>query len=257
MKQFIYFRFPFLILFSMLIFSCASRKDMIYYQNIDSVVNGESKGNFEPTLQVDDLLRIIVMAENPEVAAPFNMNRVEPGSGIAAAGQETNTYLIDSEGFIQFPVIGKIKLGGLTKNQAVTELNSVLREYLKKPSVNVTILNYKVTVQGEVARPGVFNIQSERLTLPEALSLAGDLTIYGKRENIMVIREKAGKKTVERVDITKADFVNSPYYYLSQNDLIYVEPNSARINASTVGPNIGLILSASSFLVTIIVLITK
>lgn len=241
----------------MLIFSCASRKDMAYYQNIDSVVNGESKANFDPALEVDDLLRIVVLAENPEIAAPFNINHLDPGSGIAATGQETNTYLIDSEGFIQFPVIGRIKLGGLTKSQAVTELNSVLREYLKKPSVNISILNYKVTVQGEVARPGVFNIQSERLTLPEALSMAGDLTIYGKRNNIMVIREKAGKKTVERVDITKADFVNSPYYYLSQNDLVYVEPNSARINASTVGPNIGLILSAGSFLVTIIVLITK
>lgn len=145
----------------------------------------------------------------------------------------------------------------MTKSQAITELNSVLREYLIGPSVNITILNFKVTVQGEVVKPGVINVQSERLTLPEALGMAGDLTIYGKRENIMVIREKEGKKTIERIDITNADFINSPYYYLSQNDLVYVEPNKTRMNASKVGPNINVIISASSLLVTLIVLIAR
>jgi len=154
-------------------------------------------------------------------------------------------------------VAGKIKLGGLTKSQAVVEMNSKLREYATGVSTTISILNYKVTIQGEVSRPGILSIQSERLTLPEALAMAGDLTIYGKRENIMIVREKFGKKTVERVDITKADFVNSPYYYLAQNDLIYVEPNKTKMNSSKADPSIGIILSSVSLLITIIVLITK
>lgn len=258
MKHFCYFRLPLLILFSCLIFSCASRKKMAYYQNIGDIVQGsESSQNYEPVLEADDQIKIIVVAENQEVASPFNVSRTDAKSGVSTPGQETNIYLIDNQGYIQFPVIGKIKLGGLTKSQAVAEMNSVLRKYVTEASVTISILNYKVTVQGEVARPGTFNVQSERLTLPEALAMAGDLTIYGKRENVMIVREKLGKKTVERVDITKADFINSPYYYLAQNDLIYVEPNRARINSSKTDPNVGIIISSVSLLITIIVLITK
>lgn len=258
MKHFCYFRLPLLILFSFLIFSCASRKKMAYYQNIGDIVQGsESSQNYEPVLEADDQIKIIVVAENQEVASPFNVSRTDAKSGVSTPGQETNIYLIDNQGYIQFPVIGKIKLGGLTKSQAVAEMNSVLRKYVTEASVTISILNYKVTVQGEVARPGTFNVQSERLTLPEALAMAGDLTIYGKRENVMIVREKLGKKTVERVDITKADFINSPYYYLAQNDLIYVEPNRARINSSKTDPNVGIIISSVSLLITIIVLITK
>lgn len=231
---------------------------MAYYQNIGDIVQGsESSQNYEPVLEADDQIKIIVVAENQEVASPFNVSRTDAKSGVSTPGQETNIYLIDNQGYIQFPVIGKIKLGGLTKSQAVAEMNSVLRKYVTEASVTISILNYKVTVQGEVARPGTFNVQSERLTLPEALAMAGDLTIYGKRENVMIVREKLGKKTVERVDITKADFINSPYYYLAQNDLIYVEPNRARINSSKTDPNVGIIISSVSLLITIIVLITK
>lgn len=192
-----------------------------------------------------------------EIFAPFNKSSAISNKDIDAKGQESDSYLIDSEGYILFPVIGKIKLAGLSKSQAEVELKSLLREYLTTPSVSIILMNFKVTVQGEVGRPGIVSVASERLTLPEALSMSGDLTVFGKRENIMIVRENNGKRTVERVDITKADFVNSPYYYLAQNDLVYVEPNKTKMNSSKSDPNIGLIFSSISLLITIIVLITN
>lgn len=230
---------------------------MIYYQNVDSVLQNSTSGNYELKLQPDDILRIVVMGENPESVAPFNKYSTVSNKEIDVKGQDSDTYLIDGTGHILFPVIGKIKLAGLTKSQVETELKSRLREYVTSPSVSVTLMNFKVTVQGEVVKPGIVAVASERLTLPEALSMSGDLTIFGKRNNIMIVRESNGKRTVERVDITKADFVNSPYYYLAQNDLIYVEPNKTKMNTSKFDPNIGVVISAASLLATIIVLLTN
>lgn len=248
-----------LLLFaSFFLFSCASRKTVAYYQNIDQT-NLEKAVSFETKLQPDDLLMIVVMASNPEAAAPFNLPSVAVQSNTEVENQQLrmNSYLIDSKGFIQFPVIGAIQLGGLTRTEAVAKLNLELKKYITNPSVNLRILNFKVTVQGEVTTPGVHNITSERITLTEALSLSGDLTVYGKRENILIIREKEGKKEIARVDITKADFLNSPYYYLSQNDIVYVEPNKTRVNSSVVGPNTSIVISAVSLLVTIIALTVR
>jgi polysaccharide export outer membrane protein len=230
-----------------------------YYQNIDQLPDLENSSSYETKLQPDDLLMIVVMAENPEVAAPFNLPSVimQSNTEIEIQQMRMNSYLIDNNGFIQFPIIGAIKLGGLTRTEAVAKMNQELSKYITKPSVNLRILNFKITVQGEVTQPGVHNITSERITLTEALSLSGDLTVYGKRENILIIREKDGKKQATRVDITKADFLNSPYYYLSQNDVVYVEPNKTKVNASVVGPNTAIVLSAVSLLVTIIALTVR
>lgn len=259
MKQLNYFRPLILLLLSLFIFSCASRKNVAYYQDIDQLSNLENSSSYETKLQPDDLLMIVVMAENPEVAAPFNLPSVIMQSNTEFENQQLrmNSYLIDNNGFIQFPVIGAIKLGGLTRTEAVSKMNQELSKYIAKPSVNLRILNFKITVQGEVTQPGVHNITSERITLAEALSLSGDLTVYGKRENILIIREKDGKKQAARVDITKADFLNSPYYYLSQNDVVYVEPNKTKVNSSVVGPNTAIVLSAVSLLVTIIALTVR
>jgi polysaccharide export outer membrane protein len=129
-----------------------------------------------------------------------------------------------------------------------------LTYYIKEPRLNLRIVNFKVTVHGEVNKPGVFTISSERITLLEAIAQAGDLTIYGKRDNILVIREQNGTKTYARVDLTKADFFQSPYYYLTQNDVVYVEPNKTKINASAVGPNLTVIFTGISLLITIVAL---
>jgi polysaccharide export outer membrane protein len=167
------------------------------------------------------------------------------------------TYLIDAYGFIEFPVVGKIKLAGLSRSEAVTKLQTAVKEYITNPTINLRILNYKVTVLGEVLKPGSLKINSERITLLEAISQAGDLTIYGKRDNILVIRESDGKMTYNRVDITQADFINSPFYYLSQNDVVLVEPNKTKINSSVIGPNVTTIISALSLLGTILIILTQ
>ena len=130
-----------------------------------------------------------------------------------------------------------------------------MTKYIKNPIINIRLINFKVSVQGEVTNPGIFAVNSDRVTLIEAISMAKDLTIYGKRDNILIIREVNGVKSYNRVDITKADFINSPFYYLSQNDVVYVEPNKTRINGAAVGANTGVIISITSLLITVITLI--
>jgi len=244
--------------------SCASREKLQYYRGIEQI-NSQKTTNYEPVLKQDDLLLIVVLAPTRELEADFNLGLysiMSDGTNlgraeIAVEQLRYQAYLIDNEGFIEFPVLGKIQLGGLTRTAAINLLKTKLREYIKEPMVNLRILNYKVTVQGEVIRPGTFNILTERVTLPEALAMAGDLSIYAKRENILVIREIDGKKESHFVDITKADFINSPFYYLSQNDLVYVEPNKIRMNNAAVGPNIAIVLTSVSLLITIVALLIR
>lgn len=244
--------------FFFLFLACASRERVVYYQKAANLTESEGT-TFETVLQPDDALMLVVMGENPEVAMPFNMPAVQlqATNETGTQQQRMNSYLIDAKGLIQFPIVGAIKLGGLTRAQAIAKMNQELSKYIANPTVNLRILNFKVTVQGEVQRPGVHSVASERITLPEALSLSGDLSIYGRRDNVMVIREKDGKKEIGRVDITKADFINSPYYYLAQNDVVYVEPNKTKVNASAVGPNTGIIISAISLLLTVVALIIR
>ncbi len=244
--------------------SCASRKKIQYYQNISAAVKDEVL-TYTPVLKQDDLLLIIVSAPNPEAAKDFNLSFFEivPDAAKfiipdqAGAQRRYQSYLIDNNGNIEFPVLGKLKLGGLTRDEALSLIKGKLKAYINEPIVNLRILNYKVTVQGEVANPGIFSITTERVTLPEALSMAGDLTINGKRDNILIIREIDGKKSYHFVDLTKADFINSPFYYLSQNDVVYVEPNQTKINSSVVGANISVILTSVSLLITIIALLIR
>ena len=241
--------------------SCVSRREMVYLYNADQGVKNEAgKVGYEPLLQNDDVLTIIVSAENPEVAAPYNLKTVSVSNNNGLATNQANNlenYIIDKNGEIEFPQLGKIKLAGLTRNEAVEKLKGILSEYITNPTVHMRIVNFKISVIGEVSSPGMHNVSGERITLLEALSLSGDLTIFGKRKNIMVIREQEGAKTVAKVDITDTNFLNSEYYYLKQNDVVYVEPNGARRNASIIGPNITVGLSVLSFAIGIILLINK
>ncbi|MCL9809108.1 polysaccharide biosynthesis/export family protein [Flavobacterium sp. HXWNR70] len=228
--------------------SCSQQKNIVYFQNIDQLQDLNA-ATFEPSIQPDDLLLIIVSAADPEAAAPFNLTleNIPTVVGQAAMAQrQQQLYLVDKEGNIDFPVLGKIQVGGLAKTEVSKVLKEKLAQYIKNPILNIRIMNYKVTVQGEVTRPGSYPVTSERITLVEALSMAGDLTIYGKRNNIVVVREIQGKKTVGRVDLTKADFINSPYYYLAQNDLVYVEPNKPKSNSSTFNQNTSVWISIAS-----------
>lgn len=247
----------FLILF--LLFSCAQKKDYVYYQNIDTLSNSEMNASYEIKIQADDLLTIIVSADDPETALPFNLSTISvplANSSTLAYGQQTmQSYLVDVNGTIDFPVLGKLKVVGLTKTELHQLLEAKVAKYIKNPIINIRIVNFKIAIQGEVTLPGTYSISSDRVTLIEALSMAKDLTIYGKRDNILIIRDVNGVKSYNRVDITKADFINSPFYYLSQNDVVYVEPNKTRINGAAVGANTNVIISITSLVITLITLI--
>lgn len=241
------------LFFLLLLFSCASKKDIVYFQDIDTLVQQEKSNTYEIKIQPDDLLSITVYADDPEIAKSFGLN---VSSGAAqSGGQEGSVYLVDAAGFIDFPILGKMKLSGLTRTEILQLLENKISQYIKKPIISLRIMNFKVSVQGEVIAPGSYNIASERITLIEALSMAKDLTIYGKRDNILIIREIDGVKSYNRVDITKAGFMNSPYYYLAQNDVVYVEPNKNKINAAAVNPSTNLIFSVVSILITLATLI--
>lgn len=246
----------FLISSITLLSSCVSKEKMVYLQ---SETKNEKTLSYEPVLQADDVLLIVVSSENPEVAAPYNLKSVsvQSNSETEVANQRLLSYLVNKEGEIMFPLLGAIKVGGLTITEATDKIKLVLKDHVKDAVVSIRILNFKISVLGEVQKPGTFSIESERVTILEALSMAGDLTIYGKRKNILLIREKEGVKTMERIDLTKPDFLNSTSYYLTQNDVIYVEPNKTRINSSGVGPNLTITLSAISVLVTILAITIK
>jgi polysaccharide export outer membrane protein len=246
-------------LFLILLFSCASRKDIVYYQGVDGMASQEKSNSYEIKIQPDDLLMIIVSADDPEIAVPFNLksfSMVNPSKQDIIRGQETmQLYLVDSKGNIDFPILGKLNVAGLSRSEVLNVFQNKIGVYIKNPIVNLRIMNFKVSVQGEVNAPGTYTVDSERITLIEALSKARDLTIYGKRDNILIIREIDGVKSYHRVDITKADFINSPFYYLAQNDVVYVEPNKNRINGAAIGSNTGVIISITSILITLITLI--
>jgi len=233
----------------------------VYYQNIDTNIIQENTNSYEVKIQPDDLLMIIVSAEDPEVAMPFNLSTVVVANSsridLATGQQMIQSYLVDRDGMIEFPVVGKLQVGGLTRTEVLKLLQSKIGTYIKNPIINLRITNFKISLQGEVNLPGTYPVISERVTLIEALSMAKDLTIYGRRDNVLVIREMNGVKSYNRVDITKSDFITSPYYYLAQNDVVYVEPNKTRVNSSAVGPNTSVIISAISILVSLSVLIFK
>lgn len=236
--------------------SCASRKELVYLQGAS---NAKELVSYEPVLQPDDVVMIVVSSENPEVAAPYNLKAitVQGDSENTIGTQRMQTYILDKEGKIEFPLLGSIALGGLTKTQAVSKLKELLKDHVSDAVINFRILNFKVTVLGEVQKPGTYSVASERITLLEAIGMSGDLTIYGNRTNVLLIREKNGTKTMERIDLTKSDFLNSSAYYLSQNDVVYIEPNKTRINSSAIGPNLTVGISALSLIVTIIALTVK
>ncbi|MFI0490726.1 polysaccharide biosynthesis/export family protein [Flavobacterium sp.] len=259
MKYFFAIKKTIPFLFAFILFSCASRKDIVYFQNIDGLAAAAKTNSYEIKIQPDDLLMIIVSAEDPEAVIPFNLSTVSISTAnnlSTPRGQETiQSYLVDANGTIDFPTLGKLKVGGLSRSEVLEMLQLKIAKYIHNPIINLRIMNFKVSVQGEVTAPGTYNVASDRITLIEAIGMAHDLTIYGKRNNILIIREVNGIKSYNRVDISKADFINSPFYYLAQNDVVYVEPNKARINGAAVGPNTGVIISVTSILITLITLV--
>ena len=233
----------FVVLLPFLFTACQSYKKVPYLQDTEVVNQIEQKENlYDAKIMPKDLLTIVVSCTSPELAAPFNLTVASP----------TN-YLVDNEGKIFFPVLGELKLGGLTKKQAEQMIVERLKPYMKEtPIVTVRMVNYKISVIGEVTRPGTFTISNEKVNLLEALAMAGDMTVYGLRDNVKLIREDAtGKQEIITLDLNKSETILSPYYWLQQNDVVYVTPNKAKARNSDIGNSTSLWFSATSILVSL------
>ena len=242
--------------------ACTSTKKIIYLQDVVPLKQQEIEQKYEVIIHGDDLLAIMVNSRDPELALPFNMPMVSYQLGSNTGGQQRVLgYLVDTNGNIDFPILGEIHVEGLTRMQLTELIKNKLIEgdLIKDPIVTVQFLNFKISVMGEVGRPGSFTISGDRITLLEALSMAGDLTIYGRRDRVGVIRENNGKRTILFHDLRSADIFNSPCYYLQQNDIVYVEPNKAKSGQSSINQNnsIGVWVSVISLLTTNAVLIFK
>lgn len=252
------FRFILLAFMSLLFFSCASKKDIIYFQPDKSSLDASYELN-APKLQAGDILAISVTADDVRATQPFN--QVSSYQGAGGTLQATNpflpTYVIDNSGNITFPMLGTVKLSGKTRAQAIEYLRSEVAKYIVNPGVSIEIRNFRVTVLGEVKTPGTFSISNDRITILEALGLAGDLTINGVRKNVLVIREHNGVKTEYRVDLTKRSSLNSPVYYLAQNDVIYVQPNSARIQSANYTQTATVFVSIAGVIISVISVLTR
>lgn len=243
-----------LVMFS----SCGSRKNMVYLQP-DSTQMNTLYEQYVPKIQPSDILTVVVTAADPKATIPFNPVSMMANGNLT---QQTDlalrpTYTVDNSGDIILPMLGKVHVAGLTRVQAIDKIRKELGDYIKDPGVNINFNNFRISVLGEVNRPGSFILPTERVTILEALGLAGDLTIRGVRENIMLVREVDGQKTIHRIDLTQQNTLNSPYYYLVQNDVVYVEPNKAQINNSKLGANTNIIISIASLLITVISVLTR
>ena len=255
-----------LMLLPFLLVACQSYKKVPYFQNVEIVNEVEQQEKlYDAKIMPKDLLTIVVSCTNPELAIPFNLT-VASNAGIAVSTSSYVTtqpvlqpYLVDNEGNINFPVLGELKLGGLTKREAEQLIIDKLKPYMKEtPIVTVRMVNYKISVIGEVTRPGTFTISNEKVNLLEALAMAGDMTVYGLRDNVKLIREDAnGKQQIVTLDLNKAETILSPYYWLQQNDIIYVTPNKAKARNSDVGNSTSLWFSATSILVSIVSLLVN
>jgi polysaccharide export outer membrane protein len=235
--------------------SCASRKDVVYFQdtgNFETLVNNN---DFVSKFKVDDLVSIHVSSLNPEASGPFNLFRGRAEGGFQA---EQVDYLVDQAGEIDFPVIGKMKIEGLSPEDLRVLLRNQLSDYLKDPIINIRLRNFTVTILGEVRAPGTYPVNGEQITILEALGFAGDLTIQGVRENVLVIRDFNGTKVYNRIDLTSKNMIKSPVFYLTQNDVVYVEPNQSGISASSLDNRATIALSIASILITsTVILLTR
>lgn len=246
--------------------SCVNTKKAAYFYGIgDTIISSTLSKIPEPVIYRNDILTISVSSPNPEADLIFNApNTLATQAGGMGGGgsiaSQTAGYLVSPEGYIQFPVLGNIKVAGLTKTEIKNLITKELvnKKLLIDPVVNIRIINFKITVMGEVRNPTVFTVPSEKISILEALGTAGDLTVFAKRDNILLIREVNGEKIVRRLDLNSKNLLESPYYYLKSNDVIYVEPNAARLSSGERSMQIWpLVLSTVSVLAVVTALLIK
>ena len=222
----------FVLLFISLLFSsCATRKEVVYFQGIEAIKSMEVPNDFVPEIEVNDILRIDVNSLNDELVKPFQINTTQGGGGNNGNSAALSGYLVDEKGFINFPVLGKLEVQGKSRGEVEDLITERLQKYLKDAVVRVRIVNFKVTVLGEIGSQ-IIEVTDGRISVPQAIAMAGDISYDGQRNNILVIRNHQGEWNYEYVDLTSATVFQNPYYYLKQNDIIYVEPTYRRVKSS-------------------------
>lgn len=250
-----------ILLISLMTVSCVSHKSLLNYrENFPVDEQNQITNTPKITLQPNDVISIKVYSVDPEAAKPFNLLATSENPSIFNPDLvQLNGYLIDADGAIDFPIIGKIRLQGLTIEEAKKLILTALEPHLVNPVVNIRLLNFKVTVSGEVVRPGTFNIFNERISLPEAISLAGDLTDYADRSSVLVVRELGGERIFHRVNLLSADLFQSEFYYLHQNDLVYIEPVKAKTGAvrDQTSKTIPIVSAAATLIAVLVGILVK
>ena len=253
------FHLPSSLILLLVLSSCGSVKNVAYLQNSDSINFTRSEYLYEARIMPKDVLTITVNTVNPEASAPYNLvvrpTLTSTSSTVGTSGGSLQTYLVSNEGTIDFPVLGNLEVGGLSKSECEKMIHDKLVPFMnaaENPVVTVRMSNYKISVLGEVNRPGMFTVGNEKINILEALAQAGDLTIYGVRDRVKLIREDAkGRKNVVTINLNDANIINSPYYYLQQNDIVYVEPNKVKARNSGIGQSTTLWLTSTSILVSL------
>jgi polysaccharide export outer membrane protein len=240
------------------ILSCSIQRKKIIYFNDTSRIENE-KITFEPTYKKDDILGITISGGDENTLKLLNSANLLSGTNksYTSGTPVSNGYLIDNNGEINLPLIGKIKVEGLTRSDLISSLEDKLMPYIKTPIVYVQIQNYRVTILGEVRNPGTYTIPNEKISLLELIGIAGDLTMYGVRKNILIIREENNVKKEYRIDLTKKDILSSKEFYLQQSDIVYIEPNRSKVNSSMVSPTAGIFISIASLIITTVNLLVK
>ena len=250
-----------LIVGSFILFSsCGSKRDITYFQDpykISDDLFKQDHAEYEVKIKPNDNLFIVVSAVNLDAVAMYNSVNVNRGGNFTPSNLDMFGYLVDPKGNIYFPHVGEIHVAGLTKMEAIQLLQEKISKDVADPVVNIRIMNYKIHVIGEVARPGVYTVTDERITIPQALALAGDLTIYGERSTVQLIRMEKGEKVFYTIDLTSPELFLSPNYFLHQDDILYVSPNKTRAGSSTYNQYVPLTISVTSIVITIISLIIR
>lgn len=249
---------PLLFLATIVLLGSCSTGNVAYFKNSSTVDLDSSRVLYDARIMPKDVLTITVSTTDDDAAVPFNMTVPTP---LTQAQRSTysqamlQSYIVDNEGNIEFPKVGTVHLGGLTKSDAEKLLKSKVKPYMSEaedPIVTVRMTNYKISVLGEVNHPGMYTVGNEKISILEALAQAGDLTIYGVRNNVKLIREDStGQKAIHVLNLNDARLINSPYYYLQQNDIVYVEPNKVKAQNSSVGSMTTLWFSATSILISL------
>ena len=250
-------KFKWLLLLAMGWFaaSCTSPKQILYFQDIDEMVAQKIEEQYEPVIMKDDKLQILISGPDKSVVTPYNFTLSDNSSSGYTTAQSVVPYLVDSDGYIDMPGLGRLKVEGMRRVDLVNKITDMLRSggLVKDPVVSVSFMNYKVTVLGEVRNPGTYTMDGERNTILQALGKAGDLQLTAKRNDIILIRDVDGKQTHIKIDLTKSDILNSPYFYLHQNDVIYVPQSATRVMQGTAALSLwSTVLSSITTLITII-----